>query len=155
MTTSASRACLPGKSMSVMRSAVEVDNLEPEAGQVLHATFCGAKLPERRCREPVIYNIDTFRVAGRNGIRFEYGDPMPPAPQGDEHRFYYRYALASRSDTLTHWNKGRVLASFDWTDLGAFKAEKQLAQVWVGAVARRGPGLLPGDCAEHTVRRPN
>jgi hypothetical protein len=104
--------------------------LEPEAGQVLHATFCGAKLPNADVENLVIYNIDTFRAAGRNGIRFEYGDLVPPAPQGDEHRFYYRYALASRSDTFTHWNKGRVLASFDWTDLGAFKAEKQLAQVW-------------------------
>ncbi len=55
--------------------------LEPEAGQVLHATFCGAKLPNADVENLVIYNIDTFRVAGRNGIRFEYGDLVPPAPQ--------------------------------------------------------------------------
>jgi hypothetical protein len=104
--------------------------LEPEAGQVLHATFCGTKPPNADVENLVLYNVGTFRVAGRNGIRFEYGDPVPPDPQDVEHRFYYRYALASRWDTFTHWKKGRVLAAFDWTDLGEFKAEKQLAQVW-------------------------
>lgn len=121
--------------------------LEPEAGQVLHATFCGAKLPNADIENLVIYNIGTFRVAGRNGIRFEYGDLVPPTDQGDEHRFYYRYGLASRADTLTHWQQGRVLAAFGWTDLGAFKAENQLAQVWWalwrGAAQAFFPAIAP------------
>lgn len=105
--------------------------LDPSAGEVLHATFSGAKLPNADVENLVLYNIDTFPVAGRNGIRFEHGDSMPPAPDGNEYRFYYRYALAPRADALTHWRKGRTLASFGWINLGAFKSEKQLAQVWL------------------------
>lgn len=104
--------------------------LEPEEGQVLHATFCGAKLPNADVENLVLYYIDTFPIAGRYGIRFEYGGLVPPTYQGDEYPFHYRYALASRSETLTHWKKGRLIAAFDWTDLGEFKADKQLAQVW-------------------------
>lgn len=109
--------------------------LAPSAGQVLHATFCGAKLANADVENLVLYNIDTFRVAGRNGIRFEHGDTVPPAPDGAEHRFCYRYALAPLTGVFTHWRQGRTLASFAWTDLGAFGGEKKLAQVWL-ALAR-------------------
>lgn len=105
--------------------------LEPSTGQVLHATFCGAKLANADVENLVLYNIDTFRVAGRNGIRFEHGDAVPPALDGAEHRFYYRYALAPRSDAVTQWRKGRALATFDWTNVDAFNSEKQLAPVWL------------------------
>jgi hypothetical protein len=47
--------------------------LEPSAGQFLHATSFGPNLPHADVENLVLYNIDTFRVAGRNGIRFEYG----------------------------------------------------------------------------------
>jgi hypothetical protein len=50
-----------------------------------------------------LYYIDSFRVAGRNGIRFEHGAAAPHAPDAAEHPFCYRYALAPRSGTFTHW----------------------------------------------------
>lgn len=36
-----------------------------------------------------------------------------------------------RSSSFIHWQPGRTLASFGWTDLGAFRGEKKLAQVWL------------------------
>ncbi|AFS13651.1 Hypothetical protein MIP_02410 [Mycobacterium intracellulare subsp. intracellulare MTCC 9506] len=109
--------------------------LEPLAGQVLHATFFGEKLPNADVENLVLYNIDSFAVAGRNGIRFELGAALPAAPDGADYRFCYRYALAPRSGAFADWQQGRTLASFDWTDLGAFSGEKKLAQVWL-ALAR-------------------
>jgi hypothetical protein len=111
--------------------------LEPSAGQVLHATYFGAKHPTADVENLALYNIDSFRVAGGNGIRFEHGAAVPPAPQGGEYRFCYRYALAPRSGGFTHWRQGRTLASFDWTDLDAVAGDKKLAQVWL-ALARGG-----------------
>lgn len=110
--------------------------LAPSAGQVLHATFFGPKLPNADVENLALYNIDpSFRVPGRHGIRFEHGAAVPPAPDGVEYLFGYRYALAPHSDTFAHWQKGRTIASFDWTDLGDFVGEKKLAQVWL-ALAR-------------------
>src|SRR3954469_15286129 len=100
--------------------------LEPPDGQVLHATFFGAKRPNADVENVVLYYIDSFRSAGRNGIRFELGATVPPAPNGGEYRFCYRYALAPRSDTFADWRQGRTLASFDWTDLGPFAGDKKL-----------------------------
>jgi hypothetical protein len=105
--------------------------LEPSAGQVLHATFFGAKHSNADVENVALYYIDSFRVAGRNGIRFEHGAAVPPAPDGAEYPFCYRYALAPRSGAFTDWQQGRTLASFDWTDLGAFAEHKQAAQVWL------------------------
>jgi hypothetical protein len=110
-------------------------HLEPSAGQVLHATFFGAKHPNADVENLALYYIDSFKVAGRNGIRFEHGAAVPPAPDGPEYPFCYRYALAPRSRAFAHWQQGRTLASFDWTDLGAFTGDKKLAQVWL-ALAR-------------------
>jgi hypothetical protein len=109
--------------------------LEPSAGQVLHATFFGDKRPNAEVENVVLYYIDSFRVAGRNGIRFELGAAVPSAPEGAEYPFCYRYALVPRSGAFADWRQGRTLASFDWTDLGAFAGEKKAAQVWL-ALAR-------------------
>jgi hypothetical protein len=109
--------------------------LEPSAGQVLHATYFGAKHPNADIENLVLYYIDSFKAAGRNGIRFEYGAAVPPAPDGGEYRSCYRYALAPQPDMFSDWQQGRTLASFDWTDLGAFTGDKQAAQVWL-ALAR-------------------
>jgi len=65
----------------------------------------------------------------------EHGAAVPPAPGGAEYPFGYRYSLAPRSGAFADWQTGRTLASFDWTDLGAFTGEKKLAQVWL-ALAR-------------------
>lgn len=109
--------------------------LEPSAKQVLHASYFGAKHSNADIENLMLYNIDSFRVAGRNGIRFEHGAAAPPTPDGVEYPFSYRYALAPRSGDFAHWQQGRTLASFGWTDLGAFAGEKRLAQVWL-ALAR-------------------
>jgi hypothetical protein len=106
--------------------------LTPSAGQVLHATFFGAKHPKADIENVLLYNIDSsFRVAGEHGIRFEHGAGVPPALDDAEYSFCYRYALAPRSGGFTHWRQGRTLASFDWIDLGAFAGEKKLSQVWL------------------------
>lgn len=109
--------------------------LKPSADQVLHATYFGAKPPNADVENLALYNIDSFRVAGRNGIRFEYGAVIPPAPSGTEYPSAYRYVLAPRSGAFDTWRQGRAVASFDWTDLGAFAGDKKLAQVWL-ALAR-------------------
>jgi uncharacterized protein YggE len=114
--------------------------LEPPAEQVLHATFFGAKHPKSDVENVLLYYIDSFRVAGRNGIRFEHGDAVPPAPDGADYGFCYRYALAARSGAFTDWQEGRTLASFDWTDLDALGGDKKLAHLWLAlkrAQARR------------------
>jgi hypothetical protein len=106
---------------------------------VLHATFFGPKLPNADVENLVLYNIDSFNIAGRNGIRFEHCAAVPPAPAGTEYRFGYRYALASSSGTFAHRQQGRTLASFDWIDLGPTaedtKDHTKLARVWL-ALAR-------------------
>lgn len=121
---------------------------ESSADQVLHATFRGAKLHNADVENLLFYNVSSFAAAGRNGIRFEYGAAVPPAPSGAEYPFSYCYALAPRSGVFADWQRGRTLASFDWTDLGAFAGEKKLAQVWL-ALARGGvevatPGFALG-----------
>ena len=70
--------------------------LRPEDGQVLHATFFGKKKVNADVENLVLYNIGRFSVAGRNGIRFEYGAAMPAAPDGAAYQFCYRYALEAR-----------------------------------------------------------
>lgn len=109
--------------------------LRPMPDQLLHATFAGEKLRGADVENLTIYNIDSFREAGRYGIRFELCEKAPQAPDGHDYRFGYRYALEPRSGFFTHWKRGRTLASFDWTDLGEFAGEKKLAQVWL-AIAR-------------------
>ena len=123
--------------------------LEPSAGQVLHATFFGDKRPNADVENVVLYYIDSFRVAGRNGIRFELGAAVPSAPDGAEYPFCYRYALVPRSGAFADWQQGRTLASFDWTDLGAFAGEKKAAQVWL-ALARGQVEVFEPACAPET-----
>ncbi len=120
--------------------------LEPAAGQVLHAIFFGAKQVNADVENLVLYYIDSFKVAGYNGIRFDLGAAVPPAPDGAEYPFCYRYALAPRSGAFADWQQGRTLASFDWTDPGAFKGDKKLAQVWL-ALARQRTQAEVGDPA--------
>lgn len=105
--------------------------LETSADEVLYASFFGTKLPNADVENLVLYNIDSFRIPGRNGIRFEYCPDVPAAPDGVGRRFAYRYELAKRTGSVAHWSRGRTLASFDWTDLRDFKSEKQLAQLWL------------------------
>jgi hypothetical protein len=105
-------------------------HLTPSAGQVLHATFFGEKHANADVENLVLYNIGSFATAGGNGIRFELGATVPSAPDGGEYRYCYRYALTPRSHAFANWHRGRTLASFDWTDLGAFAGQKKLEKVW-------------------------
>lgn len=123
--------------------------LEPSAGQVLHAQFFGTKRANADVENLALYNMGTFPVAGRNGIRFELGDTVPPAPDGGQFRFSYRYALAPRSGAFIEWQPGRTLASFDWTDLGSFAGEKKAAQVWL-ALTRGEAAVAEPACATET-----
>ncbi|MGH3495664.1 MAG: hypothetical protein ACRDQ1_20880 [Sciscionella sp.] len=61
---------------------------------MLHTTLFGAKHPNADVENLALYSIDSFAIAGRNGIRFELGAAVPPAPDGAEYPFCYRYALA-------------------------------------------------------------
>ncbi|RDH76900.1 hypothetical protein DVS77_18885 [Mycolicibacterium moriokaense] len=120
-----------------VRSAIKTycAQLEPSSDQVLHATYFGVKHLNADIENLLLYYIDSFKVAGRNGIRFEHGAGVPSAPNGAEYPFCYRYALAPRSGAFADWQPGRTLASFDWTDLGSFAGDKKAAQVWL-ALAR-------------------
>jgi len=118
--------------------------LRPADEQLLHATFFGTKLPNADVENLVLYNIDSFANAGRNGIRVEYDDTVvPPAPDGGRYRFCYRYALVPRAGGFNHWRQGRTLASFDWTDLGDFAGDNKLAQVRLALARSRDEGLEP------------
>lgn len=135
-----------------LRAAIKsrCDQLEPTAGQVLHATFIGEKDDRADVENIVLYGIDSFAVAGRNGIRFELGTTAPSAPSGAEYPFCYRYALVSRSRGFADWQQGRPLAAFDWTDLGAFAGEKLAAQVWL-ALVRGQVKVAESICAPRTA----
>ena len=109
--------------------------LEPSEEQVLHATFFGAKLPNQDVENLVLYYINSFRVAGRRGVRFELAPRAPRSPTGSEYPYAYRYELAPRVGGFVHWRETRRLARFDWAELGSFSGEKKLAQVWL-ALAR-------------------
>lgn len=118
--------------------------LRPADEQLLHATFFGTKLPNADVENLVLYNIGSFAITGRNGIRVEYDNTaVPLAPDGGRYRFCYRYALVPRSSGFNHWQQGRTLASFDWTDLGDFAGDKKLAQVWLALARSRHEGLEP------------
>jgi hypothetical protein len=104
--------------------------LQPSAGEVLHATFFGEKLANADVENLILYCIDSFAAAGSNGIRFEHGATVPSAPDGCDYRYCYRYALALRSTSFASWRQGSTLAAFDWTDLGAFAGYKKLEKVW-------------------------
>lgn len=123
-------------------------HLKPSAEEVLHASFYGDKPLRMDIENLVLYNIDSFTLAGSNGIRFEHGVDVLPSPDGEVYQVGYRYALAPRSGAFTDWRQGRTLASFDWTDLGVFRRDKIPAQVWLALARRRGaepgPALTAG-----------
>lgn len=123
--------------------------LEPSGSQILHATYFGPKPPKADVENLVLYYIDSFAHVGRNGIRFEHGAAVPLAPSGIEYAVGYRYTMASKSDSFAHWQQSRVLASFDWTDLGAFAGEKKLEQVWF-ALGRGESRIAKPACAPDT-----
>ncbi|GAB7069396.1 hypothetical protein JCM12141A_36850 [Mycolicibacterium hodleri] len=121
--------------------------LNPSSEQVLHATFFGAKASNADVENLMLYNIGSFKGAGRNGIRFEHGQGVPSARSGGTYPISYRYALAQCSGTFDHWRSTRTLASFDWIDLGEFAGEKKLSQVWL-ALSRGQIDLADRACPQ-------
>ena len=107
--------------------------LERSDGNVLHATFFGAKHPRADVENLVLYYIDSFSGVGRDGIRVEYGGPDAPLGPDGDYQYCYRYSLAPRSDDFVHWQQVRPLASFDWTNL----KDKTLAHIWLALARRR------------------
>ncbi|MCA2250817.1 hypothetical protein JF729_23845 [Mycobacterium intracellulare] len=105
--------------------------LKPSAGQILHATFVGDRPDDSDVENLLLYNIDAFKTAGANGIRFEQGTEVPPASDGADYPFYYRYELQPASAGFKRWHAVRELASFDWVELGAFPEDRRVAQVWL------------------------
>lgn len=88
---------------------------------------------------------DVFEAAR---VGDQHQDAGVAVVNGAEYPFCYRYALAPGSGGFSDWQQGRTLASFDWTDLGAFAGEKKLAQVWL-ALARKVEVFEP-PCAPET-----
>lgn len=114
--------------------------LQPSSEEVLHAAYYGDKPQRMDIENLALYNLDySFKLPGRNGIRFEHGLDVPVAPDGEAYRVGYRYALAPRSGAFAEWEQRRLLASFGWIDLGEFRRAKVPAQVWL-ALARRRRG---------------
>lgn len=97
----------------------------------------------------MLYNIDAFKMAGRNGIRFEAGSVVPPAKDGIDYPFYYRYELQPAAGGFRQWREVRELASFDWTDLGGLIGERKVAQVWL-ALKRSRPTVAECSLAAGT-----
>lgn len=109
----------------LLRSEIKARSrlLDPQPGEVLHATFVGDKRVNADVENLVLYNIDSFTRAGRNGIRFEHSAVMPAASDGGTYPYFYRYALVPQANTFEWWQPLRNLASFDWTNLPAFSGE--------------------------------
>jgi hypothetical protein len=126
--------------------------LTPSSDEILHATFSGDKLPNADVENLLIYNIDTFKTAGANGIRFEHDPATPASATGTTFPFAYRYELRPVSDTFNHWQPGRVLTSFDWTRLDNSAEATKLAHVWLALAAARNP--IRDDASVGTIRRP-
>lgn len=114
--------------------------LEPSGDAVLHATYFGEKRPRADIENLLIYNIDSFKESGKNGIRFEHGAAVPPAPDGTVYPVGYCYAIEPRTCDFSHWQRGQSLAAFDWINLDGFEGEKKLAKVWLALsrALRRG-----------------
>lgn len=117
--------------------------LEPAPGHLLHAAFFGPKHARADVENLALYNIGTFPIAGRNGIRFEYGGVVPPAPDGAKYQFCYRYALDSEANSLMHWSRGRTLASFGWAEVEGFKSDNALAPVWLAVWRGHAEPVFP------------
>jgi hypothetical protein len=117
-----------------------IPQLRPRTGQLLHATFVGDRPDDSDVENLLLYNIDAFKEAGASGIRFEQAAQAPPARDGARYPFHYRYELAPIAAGFNDWLVVRDLASFDWTDLGAFAGERKVAQVWLAL--KRGQAIV-------------
>jgi hypothetical protein len=109
--------------------------LDPSPSEILHAVFVGDKRVNADVENLVLYNIDSFTQAGRNGIRFEHSTVGPPASDDGKYPYHYNYSLVPSENTFTCWQPSREVASFGWTNVPIFSGEIKPAQVWL-ALAR-------------------
>lgn len=111
----------------------QLSRLHAGPGQVLHATFSGAKRPRSDVEHLLLYNIDSggasFASAARHGLRFELGPTILAGRESAAYR--YSYELVSRGAGFEHWRPVRRLARWGWTELGALAGEKKLEQAWL------------------------
>jgi hypothetical protein len=125
-----------------VRAAVDraLPGLAPHDGEVLHATFAGAKpiQPGRRVSDADVENLllynfaaGSFNNATAHGLRIEHDPaPPPPAPSGRRYPIALRYRLAPATEPWTYWTATRLLVGWGPVSLGAFAGEKRLVQVW-------------------------
>jgi hypothetical protein len=109
--------------------------LDPSPNEILHAVFVGDKRVNADVENLVLYNIDSFTRAGRNGIRFEHSTVGPPASDDGKYPYHYNYSLVPSENTFTCWQPSREVASFGWTNVPIFSGEIKPAHVWL-ALAR-------------------
>jgi len=113
-----------------------VGTLEAGAGEILDASYAGAKPPGMDVENLVLYNIDTaaggcFRLSARHGVRFEMAaGPRRDPSSGVSSACSYRYRLIRPSSDLSYWRPGRRLASCTRAALGRFPASRRLEQAW-------------------------
>jgi hypothetical protein len=116
---------------------LQVRSLTATAGEILHASYAGAKPVNMDAENLLLYNIDStaggcFRPGARHGVRFEMAaDPRRDPPSGRHFACSYQYRLISSDSKLSHWRRVRRLARFTGADLDRFPSVKRLEQVWL------------------------
>jgi hypothetical protein len=113
-----------------------VRSLAAGPDEILHASYAGPKPANMDVENLVLYNIDgtasgCFQDGVRHGTRFEIaGELHGNPPSGRRFARSYQYGLTTPDSDLSHWRRGRPLASLAEADLGGFKSAKRLEQVW-------------------------
>jgi hypothetical protein len=116
---------------------LRVRSLTATTGEILDASFAGAKPANMDVENVVLYNIDAavggcFSPGARHGVRFEMATrPRRDPPSGQQFACSYQYRLISSDSQLRYWWPVRQLASFTGADLGRFPSVKRLEQVWL------------------------
>jgi hypothetical protein len=126
--------------------------LERSAGQVLHATFFGDKLLNADVENLALYNIDSFRVAGGNGIRFEHGGGVPLAPDGAELSVLLPIRARAAVGYLHPLGGGANAGLVRLDRPGRVRGREEAGTSVAGAVPRRRRGVRAG-CAQDAIRR--
>ena len=114
-----------------------VRSLAAPPGEILAASFAGAKPANMDVENLLLYNIDgtasgCFQPGTRHGMRFELAaGPRRGPPSGRHFACSYQYRLISPDSDLSYWRPVRQLARFTGADLGRFPSSKRLEQVWL------------------------
>ena len=136
-----------------------VRSLAAPPGEILAASFAGAKPANMDVENLLLYNIDgtasgCFQPGTRHGMRFELAaGPRRGPPSGLHFACSYQYRLISPDSDLSYWRPVRQLARFTGADLGRFPSSKRLEQVWLAI--HHATAEIAGSAAgpRNTVRR--